>query len=181
MGRDPTGVDPAFVFGYGSLLHGGTGMPCRLNGHRRRWGVAMDNRRTLPGYKYFLDGGTGERPEVFVAFLDAEPEPGAHVDGLAFEVDAAVLALLDTRERNYRRVDVTSRLDRSLGGPVWAYLGLDEARARYESGVAAANVVVSRAYLDDVRAGFAAAGLRFDTEPPVPIVDLELVRVPGRG
>jgi hypothetical protein len=153
-------------------------MPCRLHGHRRRWGVAMDNRRTLPGYKYFLDERTGERPEVLVAFLDAQPELGAHVDGLAFEVDEAALAILDARERNYRRVDVTSRLDRSLGGRVWAYLGLDEARARYEAGVAAGNAVVSRAYVNDVRAGFAAAGLGFDTEPPVPIVDLELVRVP---
>ena len=175
-------MDTAFVFGYGSLLRGGTGVPCRLEGHRRRWGVAMDNRRTFPGYKYFLDGQTGERPEVFVAFLDASTEPGAHVDGLAFAVGETALAALDARERNYGRVDVTDRLDRSLGGPVWAYLGLEEARARYEAGVRAGTAVVARAYVEDVRAGIVAAGLGFDTEPPpVPVRDLTLVRVPERA
>jgi hypothetical protein len=116
MGRDPTGMPPALVFGYGSLLEGAAGTPCRLPGHRRRFGVAMDNRRTIPGYKYYLDAATGERPAVFVAFLDIVEDPGSAVEGLSFEVDAAALAALDDRERNYRRVEVDGRL--------WAYAGL---------------------------------------------------------
>jgi cation transport regulator ChaC len=171
-------MDPAFVFGYGSLLERGKGTPCRLGGHRRRWGVAMDNRRTIPGYKYFLEPGGG-RPGVFVAFLDAVPEPGASCTGLAFPVDAAALGELDARERNYRRVDVTAMVDADLGGRVWAYRGLEEARERYEAGVRAGTAVVSRAYVEGVRAGFAAFGLDFDTEPEVPVRDLTLVRVPG--
>jgi cation transport regulator ChaC len=173
-------MDPAFVFGYGSLLEGGTGTPCRLAGHRRRFGVAMDNRRTLPGYKYFLDAATGERPPVFVAFLDLLPDPGAGVDGVAIPVDGARLAALDDRERNYRRVDVTAQLEADLGGPVWAYMGLVDARERYARGVAAGAAVVARGYVDGVRAGFAAHGLDFDAGMDaleLPVVDLELVRV----
>ena len=173
-------MDTSFVFGYGSLLQRGDGVPCRLAGHRRRWGVAMDNRRTLPGYKYFLDPG-GARPEVFVAFLDVVAEAGSAVEGLAFPVAADVLAGLDARERNYRRVDVTAYVDAGLGGTVWAYQGLHEARERYAAGVRAGTAVASRAYLDGVRAGFAAFGLGFDTEPEVPVRDLTLVRVPERG
>jgi len=171
-------VDRAFVFGYGSLVQSAAGVPCRLEGHRRRWGVAMDNRRTIPGYKYFLDP-KGSRPAVCVAFLDAGPEPGAHVDGLAFPVDPAALVGLDARERNYRRVDVTDQVDGALGGRVWAYLGLEEARGRFAAAVRDGSAVVSRAYLEDVRRGFAAHGLPFDLEPPVPVRDLTLVRVPG--
>ena len=172
-------MDPAFVFGYGSLLEQGEGTPCRLRGHRRRWGVAMDNRRTIPGYKYFLEPDGG-RPDVFVAFLDAVPAPGASCAGLAFGVDAAALGELDARERNYRRVDVTALVDADLGGRVWAYLGLEEARERLAAGVRAGTAVVSRAYVEGVRAGFAAFGVGFDAEPELPVRDLTLVRVPGR-
>ena len=172
-------MDPAFVFGYGSLLARGEGTPCRLAGHRRRWGVAMDNRRTIPGYKYFLEPDGG-RPDVFVTFLDAVPEHGASCTGLAFPVDAATLGELDARERNYRRVEVTARVDADLGGPVWAYLGLEEARERFDAGVRAGTAVVSRAYVDGVRAGFAAYGLSFGPEPELPVRDLTLVRVPRR-
>ena len=170
-------MEPAFIFGYGSLLARRDGVRCRLAGHRRRWGVAMDNRRTIPGYKYFLDPDGG-RPEVHVTFLDAVAERGSSVDGLAFGVSAAALAELDARERNYRRVDVTAMVHAELGGRVWAYLGLEESRERYAAAARAGSAVVSRAYVDGVRAGFAAFGLEFDTEPDVPVRDLTLVRVP---
>jgi Gamma-glutamyl cyclotransferase, AIG2-like len=114
-----------------------------------------------------------------VAFLDAVPDPGATVCGLAFEVDEAGLAALDARERNYRRVDITARMDADLGGRVWAYLGRDEARERYAAGARAGTAVVSRAYLEGVRAGFAAHLMNGEIEAPeVPVLDLELVRVP---
>jgi hypothetical protein len=157
------------VFAYGSLLGDAAGEPCRLEGHRRVWGVAMDNRRTLPGYKYYLDPAGG-RPEVFVAFLDVVETPGAAIDGLAFAVDDATLAALDDRERNYRRV---------LIGGLWVYVGLPEARRRYARGAADGAAVVPRAYLDGVQAGFAAHGLAFDTAPPVPVVDLVRVDLPS--
>ena len=166
----------ALVFGYGSLLVAGEGRPCRLAGHRRVWGVAMDNEQTIPGYKYFLDPDGG-RPAVHVAFLDAVPDGDGAVEGVVFEVPD--VDVVDARERNYARVDVTERLDLDLGAPVWAYLGLDAARERYAGAVAAGTAVVSRAYLEGVRAGFARFGLPFDTPPDVPVVDLVRVDLPA--
>ena len=69
-------------------------------------------------------------------------------------------------------------LVRGLGGPIWAYAGLPEARERYAAAAAAGRAVVARAYVDDVRAGFAAHGLAFDTLPEVPVMDLRRVEVP---
>ena len=112
----------ALVFGYGSLADPGAGRPHRLAGWRRVWGVAMDNRVTIPGYKYYLDPA-GARPAVHVAFLDVVPDPGAAVEGRAIEVED--LAPLDARERNYRRVEV---------GGIWVYVGLEAARARFAAG-----------------------------------------------
>jgi cation transport regulator ChaC len=162
-----------FVFAYGSLLRDASGIPCTLHGWRRSWGVAMDNRRTLPGYRYFLDS-RGRRPEVYVAFLDVVPCAGGRVDGMVFP--AADLAALDARERNYARVDVSGAVDHP--GPVFAYAGLPEARARRRAGEA----VVWATYVERVRAGFAAHGVDFDgtTEPHgLPVWELTEVRVPG--
>ena len=157
----------ALVFGYGSLADPGAGRPHRLAGWRRVWGVAMDNRITIPGYKYYLDP-EGGRPAVHVAFLDVVPDAGAAVEGRAIEVED--LARLDARERNYRRVEV---------GGIWVYVGLEAARERYARAAAAGAAVVSRAYLDGVRAGFARLGLGFDTSPDVPVMDLTRVDVPA--
>ena len=168
-----------FVFGYGSLLRRDGGIACRLLGHRRAWNVAMDNRRTIPGYKYFVDAETGERPAVRVAFLNVYPAPGGHVNGLAFPVTLEALAELDRRERNYDRIDVTRQLDAELGGTVWTYLGTEAARERFEAGPA----VVAQDYFDAVRDSFATArGLEaFDrsTDPlSVPLRRLTRVDVP---
>ncbi|MGH2910161.1 MAG: hypothetical protein ACRDK8_12795, partial [Solirubrobacteraceae bacterium] len=70
-----------YVFGYGSLAAGDvtpgrrrllTGFVADLRGVRRGWGVAMDNRVDLPGYKCYLDPD-GRRPALSVCFLDIEP------------------------------------------------------------------------------------------------------------
>jgi dephospho-CoA kinase len=134
------------VFGYGSLTVAG-GRPCTLRDHRRGWGVAMDNRDTIPGYKFYVDEDTGERPEVYVAFLSIWPEPGASVEGVAFAVDDAALAELDARERNYDRRDVTALTNPGLGAPVWAYVGSADGTARCAAGRAAGTAVVAEAYL----------------------------------
>ena len=150
------------VFAYGSLLGESSGTPCRLEGFRRVWGVAMDNRRTIPGYKYYL-APDGSRPEVCVAFLDLVEDPGAAVDGLAFEVPD--LDALDARERNYRRVQADG---------LWLYTGLEEARERFAAG----PTVVARAYLEGVRAGLAARGLELDAPMDLPVRDLVRIDVP---
>jgi cation transport regulator ChaC len=167
-----------FVFGYGSLVRRPCGIACHLTGHRRAWNVAMDNRRAIPGYKVYEDPDTGERPPVRVTFLNVYPGEG-RVNGIAFPVGAEELEVLDRRERNYERVDVTRALDADLGGTVWTYRGTDAARGRFEAGPA----VVAQDYFEAIRAGFAAAGglEAFDasTDPPtVPLRRLKRVDLP---
>ena len=79
--------------------------PAVLRGHRRVWGVAMDNRESIPGYKRYVDP-PGAAPGVCVLFLDAVADAGASVNGAVIEVEDRLAPALDRRERNYERVDV---------------------------------------------------------------------------
>ena len=137
-----------FVFGYGSLQAERGGLRCRLRDHRCHWGVAMDNRRVIPGYKVYVDPQTGERPPLHVAYLSITSEPGQHVDGHAFEVTDEQLEALDRRERNYDRRDVSDFVQ--LDGRVWAYVGSAAGRRRLEQGRRRGTAVISRGYLDKV-------------------------------
>lgn len=167
-----------FVFGYGSLAGGGAGRPARLEGHRRVWGVAMDNRVEIPGYKVYVRED-GSRPAVFVAFLDVVAERGAATDGLLLEVEDEALSALDERERNYERVDVTGAVGGTCDGTVWVYCGTSAGRDRLRRGLAEGSAVVARTYLETVRAGFASAGIDDGADPgELPVMDLERVDLP---
>jgi hypothetical protein len=157
------------VFGYGSLAAlpeavaasrraGPEGFVCELRGHRRQWGVAMDNRRDLPGYKHYTDSA-GRRPPVFVCFLDVVGDGPASqtVNGLCVPVDSARLGMLDDRERNYERRDVSALVDAG-GARVWTYVGRRDARMRMRWAVGAGRAVIDATYLDAVAAGFQALG-----------------------
>jgi hypothetical protein len=147
-------VKRQLVFGYGSLPVEESGVSCVLRDHRRTWDVAMDNRESIPGYKFYVDPDTGERPRVYVAYLSIRPEPGESVPGLAFPVTDDELERLDRRERNYERRDVTDLVEADLGGRVWAYVGSVAGRNRLAQGRSRGTVVVSRGYLEKVRAAF---------------------------
>jgi gamma-glutamylcyclotransferase (GGCT)/AIG2-like uncharacterized protein YtfP len=138
----------AFVFAYGSLVGLEPARPCVLRDHARGWDVAMDNRETIPGYKFYVDAETGRRPAVYVAFLAIRYEPGAAVSGEVFAVDDEMLAALDRRERNFDRRDVSEMVD--VDGRVWAYVGSEAGRARCAAGRAAGTAVVSAEYLASV-------------------------------
>jgi hypothetical protein len=139
-----------FVFGYGSLAGEHPGIVARLTGHRRTWGVAMDNSVDIAGYKHYEtpDGG---RPDVRVCFLDIEPDPSTTVNGVLLPVERP--DELDARERNYVRQEMTELID-GAEGRVWAYVGSPEGRSRRRAG----RAVISRAYLEDVEAGFRRLG-----------------------
>lgn len=146
------------VFAYGSLVADlATGVQASLGGWRRVWGVATDNLRSIPGYKQYLSRVDGTRPAVYVAFLDIEADPSGAVDGLARPVGAAELVELDRRERNYDRVEVTGEIE-GVEGRVWTYRGSRAGRERLRRGRAEGRAVVSRDYLEKVRAGFDALG-----------------------
>lgn len=175
-----------WVFGYGSLAaEAHDGYLTELTGHRRRWGVAMDNARDLPGYKWYRLRASGERPRGVVAFLDVAAGPGA-VNGVCLRVDAHVLRRLDARERNYERVEVTE-LVAEARGRVWTYVGSAAGRARLADGLRAGRALVSQEYLDDVEHGFRRLGTaqlaayRASTDPPPPgceVVALERIDLP---
>lgn len=139
----------------------------------------MDNTVDLPGYKHYLDPWTGERPALCVCFLDIEPAPPTvrpeAVAGAAFAVDARELAALDRRERNYARVEVGAALDAALDGPVYAYVGRADARARRDRAARAGRLVVDRAYHDAVAAALGAIGAAAPP-PPCPVRALCVVR-----
>jgi hypothetical protein len=189
---DPSsGLD--YVFGYASLAGlreplavGGIAhspVPGRLRRYRRRWGAAMNNWEGGDAVKHFLDWGTGERPRIRVAYLDIEPSEGEIVDGLAIPADAARLALLDAREANYSRVDVSAVFDPAIPQRVFAYIGTEAAHERCRRGAADGDAFVSRDYVAAVRRAFEqltpGAIAEFDrtTEPlPFPERDLKLVQ-----
>ena len=126
---------PQFVFGYGSLVaEHERGHVATLRGHRRVWGVAMDNRRDLPGYKSYRLRADGSRPQIFVAFLDIAPDDSAAVAGICMPLADGELRELDDRERNYDRVDVTDAVD-GARGRVWAYRGSQAGQARLREGL----------------------------------------------
>lgn len=129
----------------------------------------MDNSVDLPGYKYYVDPETGERPALKVAFLDLAPDPHSQVSGVVFELDDKRLAELDARERNYSRQEVV--VDPPTRGPTYAYIGTEEARRRFRTG----PTVVARAYFELVQSGFERLGGDRPASPPVPIKDLERV------
>jgi Gamma-glutamyl cyclotransferase, AIG2-like len=148
------------------------GRLARLRGWRRGWGVAMDNAVTIPGYKCFL-APDGSRPDVCVGFLDIDEDAEASVNGVCVPVDADALTVLDARERNYRRVDVTAAVEPAMG-PTWTYVGLAASRGRYAEAAEAGRLVVASEYAAAVEAGFRALGqweeftaLTADHAPPV--------------
>lgn len=154
------------MFGYGSLAAmpatavsreaAAHGFLADLHGYTRAWGVAMDNRVDLTGYKYYTDRA-GRRPAVHVCFLDVAEVDGGVVNGLCLPVDGTALGALDDRERNYDRIDVSDRVDAG-GARVWAYIGSPAGRERFRAGVTAGDAVIAAAYRDAVRAGFVALG-----------------------
>jgi cation transport regulator ChaC len=185
-----------FVFGYASLVEALHTTPTRevraegfvadLRGHRREWAVAMDNSRDLPGYKYYVEPETRERPRVYVTFLDLEPDPTGSVNGVVFPVAGdETLDALDRRERNYTRRDVTEELSTAAEGRVWAYFGTPDARERHALGRSAGTAVVSGEYLERVRGCFAQLGAeelrRYDAStatPPYPVRKLQRIDLP---
>jgi hypothetical protein len=165
----------------------------RLLGFRRRWGVAMNNWEGGQAVKHFVDPETGERPRIRVAYLDLREADGEETNGLALPVDADRLEMLDAREVNYSRVDVTPAFEPALPAPagaplktrlgrVFTYVGTDAARERCRAGVADGDVFVGRDYVATVRGAFArlatSALEEFDrtTDPlPFPERDLDVI------
>lgn len=190
-----------FVFGYGSLMNldklqqylgrnltfGLDFKICRLRNFHRCWNIAMDNRLNLPHYKYYIDPETGNRPESFVTFLNIYPNPSKTITGILFRVSPQELKKLDQRERNYQRIDVTKRTEEEVQGKVWVYIGLKEAKQRYQEGLKQKNGMIAQDYIDSIHYGYRLWGqetwlnyVATTDEPTVPILNLKSCRVEGK-
>lgn len=187
------------IFGYGSLVdvgrlseflneHGlalGDYRYVTITGWRRSWSVAMDNREVVPDYKYYIDRSTAERPDVYVAFLNIErvrktdvPAGAAPPDvaGVLFDIDESVLAVLDKRERNYCRCDITDQFP-GIDGRVWVYLGSPEAEERYRIGLMDGSVVIDSAYKTSVESAYRNAGIAYTVQRDPRLREMDLQRI----
>ena len=175
-----------WVFGFGSLVevaaladYLGRGrfaaddfQPCRLLEYRRAWNIARDNADDIPGLDHFVHGATGARVDGFIVSVNVRPAPGRWVNGIAFRAAAAEIAILNKRESNYDRIDVTKLIEPAPGGRVWVYRGKVAAEARYAQGVAAGTAMINSAYHTVVYLAFESHGADFladylvSTDPP---------------
>jgi hypothetical protein len=101
-------------------------------------------------------------------------------------VSRARLAALDRRERNYERIEVSAHLPEVTPATVWTYAGSRAAVERFETGRRTNTAMISQAYRDGVRRGFATLGEQSAAQfeawtdpPPCPVVPLRRVPVPG--
>ena len=184
-----------FVFGYGSLVDiqnleqylrrklqsDKDYKICSLKNYQRCWNVAMDNSIDLPSYKYYRDSQTQKRIYAFVTFLNIRPAPKINISGILFRVTDAELNSLDSRERNYRRIDITKQLNIQIQGSAWTYIGLPVAEQRYQTGLTQHKAVIARSYFNTVNNAYLSLGdrayadyLNSTDKPAASIVDLEM-------
>ena len=130
-----------WVFGYGSLVAENLPRPdtpggpiwAELEGHRRTWNIAMANADPVSDPKHYVDPETGDRPDIYVAFVNVTETGAGACLGVLIPADAAGLAAFDHREVNYRRIDVGDRISPRPAGRIWTYVGLDAAIEYVES------------------------------------------------
>lgn len=190
---------PHYVFGFGSLVDlealaeyldrgpfsDHEFVRCRLRNFRRAWNIARDNSEVIPGHNHLVCAVSGERLDGYVVVVNIREAPGHAVNGIAFQVSDEELAVLDSRERNYDRIDVSDGLDTPVAGRIWAYRGKPAAEERYKMGVATGTAVINSAYHTLVHLAFESHGEEFladylaSTDPPeIPLRALRRVPTP---
>ncbi len=88
-----------------------------------------------------------------------------------------MLEVLDSRERNYRRADVTVHVSAPADGTVWTYVGSPEAKARFHHGLHRRALVIDKGYAHSIETAFARAGLPYEAALPAGVPLMELTRV----
>lgn len=184
-----------WVFGYGSLValeslgdtigrHLGPGErhAAHLSGYGRRWNY---------GSLHLRGDWTHDGVEVrggLVVSLGLAPSADERCNGVVVRVTDAELALLDRRERDYERTDVTERIaldtpEVAVGGRVVTYVPRPSAVERYEAARDAGRAAVRRTYWDLVHRAFDELGgghpdLWTSTpRPDVPVADVRVFRL----
>jgi cation transport regulator ChaC len=177
-----------WVFGYGSLVSpvslartigrhpvDGEMFAAVLAGFGRRWNYGSLRQRAD------WHGPHGAVRQGVVVSLGLEALDDERCNGAVVKVTDDELALLDWRESDYERTDVTDQVVADGGvpaGPIVTYVPRPSAIDRYRSARDERRAAIRRSYVDLVDDAFAALGgdhldqYRTGTRPPdVPIVD----------
>jgi dephospho-CoA kinase len=192
--RIEEGNADAWVFGYGSLVSppsiartlGREVVPpghraiATLHGFGRRWNYGSLHLRA----QWVHDGRSVASGIVVSLGLEQAEES---CNGVIVRVSEGELALLDWRERDYERTDVTARV--SADGPDWTgqrrvftYVPRPSAVTRYERARDDRCAAVRREYVELVRQAFGELGPdhlaeyeRTTPVPDVPVLELEVL------
>ncbi len=182
-----------YVFAYGSLasadsasrtlgrvLHPTAGPhPAVLRGWRREWNVGAD-ASTHPQRRYV--GTDGRDFDGVVASVGLARDLDASCTGAVFRVFPQDLTLLDQRERNYFRAEVTEHVHLDLHGrtgKVYTYVPKDESVQRLNEALADGRAVVRAQYLQVTETALSALEtqaipVQALPSPPCPVVELSL-------
>ncbi len=133
-----------------------------MRGWRRAWNVGSD-KESHPERTFRLVDGTEYEGLTVVLGL----EPGDRCDGSVFVVTDDDLALLDVRERNYERIDVTDAVawaSRPEDCTIYAYTPKTTALEKIAAALASQRRInVRRDYVDIVGIDTPASRIRSRT------------------
>lgn len=173
-----------FVFGYGSLMNPNSAARtlgrkptmsiARLHGYRTAWNVAARVKEGKNLGRIALQADGVEFDGLIVP-LGLEQGKGYTATGTIFAVSMRELALLDAREVNYTRENVTDKL-RWLSGvkprgeyEVYTYIPKEEAvEALLDARLRGLEAVVVQSYLEIIEAAIEHHGLRYAIDVPTP-------------
>jgi cation transport regulator ChaC len=178
-----------WVFGYGSLVapesvartigraveRADGFAAARLHGFGRRWNYgSLHQRGDWHGPHGFVEQG-------IVVSLGVEQAPDEHCNGAVVRVTDDELALLDWRERDYERTEVTDRVavdHEGFRARVVTYVPRASAIERYLVAREARRAAIRQSYVALVEGAFRALGGRHLDEyvagtpdPDVPVLD----------
>lgn len=183
-------AESVWVFGYGSLVAPASvertiGRPVGrhegfhaawLSGFGRRWNYgSLRQRADWHGPFGPVEAG------IVVSLGLVAVGGGQRCNGAVVRVSSGELALLDERESDYERIDVTDRVEvpaGPVGGRIATYVPRPSAIERYESARDARRAAIRAGYVDLVLSAFEALGAdhgdqyrRSTPAPDVPVVD----------
>jgi cation transport regulator ChaC len=161
-----------YVFGYASLVSPESVeltlghevdrskvQEAELHGWSRAWNVGSDHE-SHPERTFLL--ADGRRFDGVTVVLGIERVPAGSCHGAVFPVDRRDLELLDVRERNYDRVDVTRDVTWPGKAPdcvVFTYVPHASAVSRLQDAIASGRPVnIRQGYADLVEGAFARLG-----------------------
>jgi dephospho-CoA kinase len=179
-----------WVFGYGSLVSPASMTTtigravaaedvavAHLEGYGRRWNYGSLHLRG----DWRHDGASVSHGLVVSLGLAAGDTESCN--GVVVRVSDDELAMLDWRERDYERTDVSDRIrieDGRSVGPVVTYVPRPSAIERYEVARDERRAAIRQSYWELVRGAFDELGTRHRTlfdatpAPDVPVVDITL-------